>query len=44
MCSDLQSVEGVVTAQLELMGALYNSRHPALAVFVDGVNFVTLQP
>ena len=43
--SDLQSVESVVTqAQLELMGALYNSRHPALVVFTDGVNFVILQP
>ncbi|KAL3144579.1 hypothetical protein ABBQ32_004303 [Trebouxia sp. C0010 RCD-2024] len=42
---DLQSVESVVTqAQLELMGALYNSRHPALVVFTDGVNFVILQP
>ena len=43
--SDVQSVESVVTqAQLELMGALYNSRHPALVVFTDGVNFVILQP
>ena len=42
---DLQSVESVVTqAQLELMGALHNSRHPALVVFTDGVNFVILQP
>jgi len=41
----LQSVEGVVTqAQLELMGALYNSNHPALVVFTDGINFVVLQP
>ncbi len=38
-------MESVVTqAQLELMGALYNSRHPALVVFSDGVNFVILQP
>jgi hypothetical protein len=43
--SDLQSVESVVTqAQLELMGALYNSRHPALVVFTNGVNIVILQP
>ena len=43
--SDLQSVENVATqAQLELMGALFNSRHPALVVFTDGVNFVILQP
>ena len=42
---DLQSVESVVTqAQLELMGALHNSQHPALVVFTDGVNFVILQP
>ncbi|DBA92617.1 TPA: hypothetical protein ACH3X1_002836 [Trebouxia sp. C0004] len=43
--SELQSVESVVTqAQLELMGALSNSRHPALVVFTDGVNYVILQP
>ena len=43
--SDLKSVESVVTqAQLELMGALHNSQHPALVVFTDGVNFVILQP
>lgn len=43
--SDLQSVERVVTqAQLELMGALHNSHHPALVVFTDGINFVILQP
>lgn len=43
--SDLQSVETVVTqAQLELMGALHNSHHPALVVFTDGINFVILQP
>ena len=43
--SDLQSVESVVTqAQLELMGALYTSRHPALLVVTDGVHFVVLQP
>ena len=43
--SELQSVESIVTqAQLELMGALFNSRHPALVVFTDGVNFVILQP
>ena len=43
--SDLQSVENVATqAQLELMGALFNSRHPALVVFTDRVNFVILQP
>lgn len=43
--SDLQSVVNVVTqAQLELMGALHNSGHPALVVFTDGVKFVILQP
>ena len=43
--SELQSVESVVTqAQLELLGALFNSRHPALVVFTDGVKFVILQP
>lgn len=43
--SDLQSVGSVITqAKLELMGALYNSNHPALVVFTDGINFVVLQP
>ncbi len=31
-------------ALLELMGALYKSRHPALVVVTNGVNFVILQP
>ena len=26
------------------MGSLFNSNHPALVVFTDGVNFVLLQP
>ena len=43
--SDLQSVEGVVLQpQLELVGAPYNSNHPALVVFTDGIGFVVLQP
>lgn len=43
--SDSEFVERNVTqAQLELMGALYNSRHPALIVVTDEVNFVILQP
>ncbi|KAL3140466.1 hypothetical protein ABBQ38_004725 [Trebouxia sp. C0009 RCD-2024] len=43
--SELQSVESVATqAQLELLGALFNSRHPTLVVLTDGVNFVILQP
>ena len=38
-------MENVATqAQLELMGALFNSRHPALVVFTDGVDVVILQP
>ena len=37
--SDLQSVENVATqAQLELMGAWFNSRHPALVVSTDGAD------
>lgn len=43
--AELQSVESVlVQAQLELIGALFNSNHPALVVFTDGINFVLLQP
>ena len=43
--ADLQSVESVlVQAQLELIGSLFNSNHPALVVFTDGINFVLLQP
>ena len=43
--SELQSVESVATqAKLELLGALCNSRHPALVVVTDGVNLVILQP
>lgn len=43
--SDSEFVERNVTqAQLVLMGALYNSRHPALVVVTDEVNFVILQP
>ncbi|KAL0027659.1 hypothetical protein WJX79_006244 [Trebouxia sp. C0005] len=43
--AELQSVESVlVQAQLELIGSLFNSNHPALVVFTDGINFVLLQP
>ena len=43
--AELESVDSVlVQAQLELIGSLYNSNHPALVVFTDGINFVLLQP
>ena len=43
--AELHSVESVlVDAQLELIGSLFNSNHPALVVFTDGMNFVLLQP
>ncbi len=43
--SELRSVESVlVQAQLELLGSLFNSHHPALVVFTDGISFVLLQP
>ena len=34
----------MLQAQLELIGASHNSRHPALEVFTDVANFVILQP
>ena len=43
--AELESVDSVlVQAQLELIGSLYNSNHPALVVFTDGISFVLLQP
>ena len=43
--SEPQSADSVlVQAQLELLGSLFNSHHPALVVFTDGISFVLLQP